>query len=161
MRASLFLTFLLAALWLAISGVYKPVILLLGVASVGLVVWLSARMQVIGDEHDPLSFGLRLPIFWIWTLGEIIKANLHVARLTLHPKRISPHIVTVPMEQRSSVAKVVFGNTCTLTPGTVTLLLDREKLVAHALDQESAEALISGRLARKVAWLEGSSESSE
>lgn len=160
MRKILFLTFILAALWLAISGVYKPVILLLGMASIALVVWLSLRMKVVGDEHDPLFFAWRLPLFWLWTLGEIIQANIHVARITFNPQRISPRIVTLPVRQRSSLGKVIYGNTCTLTPGTVTLFLDPEKLVAHALDRESAEGLQSGRLARKIAWLEGSAERS-
>lgn len=160
MREILSLTVILAALWLAISGVYKPVIVLLGVASVVLVVWLAVRMRVVGDEHNPVFFAWRLPLFWLWTLREIIQANFHVARLTLKPERISPRIVTMPVRLNSSLGKVVYGNTCTLTPGTVTLFLDREKLVAHALDRQSAESLQCGRLARKVSWLEGSSEPS-
>jgi multicomponent Na+:H+ antiporter subunit E len=52
----------------------------------------------------------------------------------------------------------VYGNTCTLTPGTVTIGLDHKQLVAHALDRQSADALVSGRLADKICWLEGSSE---
>ncbi len=159
MRDIFFLTIILATLWLSISGVYKPVILLLGVASLVLVVWLSLRMKVVGDEHNPLVFVWRLPVFWIWALREIIRANLHVARLTFNPEQVSPRIVTLPVEQRSSLGKVVYGNTCTLTPGTVTLFLSREKLVAHALDKASADGLSSGEMGRKVRWLEGSPES--
>ncbi|TVS13690.1 MAG: cation transporter [Wenzhouxiangella sp.] len=158
MREAFFLTCWLVLLWLAISGVYKPVILLLGIASVMLVLWLSLRMKVVGEEHAPAIFGWRLPVFWVWTLVEIVRSNLHVARLTFSPEKISPRIVTTDVPFRTSVAKVVYGNTCTLTPGTVTLMLTRDKLVAHALDQTSSETLTSGRLARKVLWLEGSPE---
>jgi multicomponent Na+:H+ antiporter subunit E len=159
MRNTFLLIFLLALLWLAISGVYKPVVLALGVGSVLLVTWLALRMEVVGDEHNPLLFAWRLPLFWLWALAEIVRSNLHVARLIFNPDDISPRIVTTDVPFKSSLGKVVYGNTCTLTPGTVTLMLSREKLVAHALDAASAEALVSGKLARKVRWLEGSPES--
>lgn len=158
MRNVLFLSLTLAGLWLAISGVYKPVLFFLGACSVVLVVWVALRMKIVGDEHNPLVFSWRLPVFWLWALGQIIQANLHVTRLVFSPEKISPRIVSVPVPHESSLGKVVYGNTCTLTPGTVTIGLDRNKLVAHALDQQSAESLVSGRLADKVRWLEGSQE---
>ena len=158
MKHAIFLSMTLVGLWLAISGVYKPLLFVLGVVSIGLVIWVSLRMKIVGEEHNPLVFSWRLPVFWLWALKEIFQANLHVARLVFQPDQISPRIVRVPVPLDSSLAKVVYGNTCTLTPGTVTLTLDHEKLVAHALDERSAEALVSGRLARKVQWLEGSRE---
>ncbi|MCA1779000.1 MAG: Na+/H+ antiporter subunit E [Xanthomonadaceae bacterium] len=161
MRDTFFLSLLLAALWLAISGVYKPVILMLGGASLLLVVWLSLRMKIVGEEHNPTVFSWRLPLFWLWALVQIIQSNLHVARLVFSPQKISPRIVTVPVPMKSSLGKVVFGNTCTLTPGTVTIGLNREKLVAHALDRQSARALVSGQLAAKIVWLEGSTEKTQ
>lgn len=156
MRNIFLLTLSLILFWLAISGVYKPVVLLLGAGSVALVVWLSWRMKVIGEEHDPLLFAWRLPVFWAWALLEIVRANIHVARLTFSPEKISPRIISTDVPFKRDLSKVVYGNTCTLTPGTVTLMLTRDKLVAHALDQASGEALASGRLARKIHWLEGS-----
>ncbi|MEE4638167.1 MAG: Na+/H+ antiporter subunit E [Wenzhouxiangella sp.] len=158
MRDVFFLTLTLSGLWLAISGVYKPVIFFLGGASVVIVIWVSLRMRVVGDEHNPLVFSWRLPVFWLWALGQIIRANLHVALLVFRPEKISPRIVTVPVPHKSALGKVVYGNTCTLTPGTVTIGLDHKQLVAHALDRQSADALVSGRLADKICWLEGSSE---
>ena len=158
MRDTIFLIVLLALLWLAISGVYKPVVLALGAGSIGLVIWLSLRMRVIGEEHNPLVFAWRLPLFWIWALAEIVRSNLHVARLVFDPQAVSPRIVTTRVPFKSALGKVVYGNTCTLTPGTVTLMLSEDKLVAHALDAQSAEALSDGKLARKVRWLEGNTE---
>jgi multicomponent Na+:H+ antiporter subunit E len=156
MRYILALTFLLAALWLAISGVYKPVILLLGVGSIGLVVWLAMRMEVVGEEHNPVIYSWRLPLYWGWLLWQIVLANLHVARLILSPRRIQPQVFKVPVSYRSAVAGVTYANSTTLTPGTVSLLLTPSELTVHALDARSAEDLKQGRMARKIAWLEGS-----
>lgn len=159
MRELALLIFLLALLWVGISGVYKPVVLVLGAASVVLVAWLAVRMKMVDREHSSLVLSWRLPLYWVWVMKEIIQANIHVARLTFSPKKVKPRIVVTDAPFKTSVGKVVYGNTCTLTPGTVTLVLTKDKLVAHALDTESAASLVSGELADKVRWLEGSARS--
>jgi len=149
------LAFVLALLWLSISGVYKPAILLLGVGSIALVVWLSRRMDVVGVEHNPALFSWRLPVYWLWLIGQIVKANLEVAAVVLFPAgRIHPTIFTAPVRLKSSVGKVTYGNSITLTPGTVTLQLDRNQIKVHALLKSSAEGVESDAMQRKVVWLE-------
>ena len=157
-RLAFSLTLLLAALWLAVSGVYKPVILALGVASVALVVWLSVRMRVIGVEHNPVLFSWRLPAYWFWLIKRIFWANIQVTRRVFQPQGIKPSIIVVPVTQKTSIGKVTYGNSCTLTPGTVTLRLTREELTAHVLDDESARDLTDGSMAEKICWLEGKTE---
>jgi len=156
MRYLFSLSLVLAILWLSISGVYKPQIIALGGASVVLVVWLSRRMDVVGVEHNPALYSWRLPVYWAWLVGEIVKANLTVVRLVLSPTRISPRILTVPVPHENAVSKVTYANSCTLTPGTVTLVLEQNELTAHVLDAGSAEDLKSGRMAAKISWLENS-----
>ncbi|AKS40769.1 Na+/H+ antiporter subunit E [Wenzhouxiangella marina] len=154
MRYLISLSLLLAALWLGISGVYKPLMFMLGAASVLVVVWLSRRMDVVGVEHNPALYSWRLPVYWAWLVGQIIKANLTVAKLVLNPARIRPQIVRVPVPLESKVAKVTYANSCTLTPGTVTLQLEPDELTAHVLDAGSAEDLQAGHMAARIAWLE-------
>jgi len=158
MRYLISLGLLLALLWLSISGVYKPQIIALGAASVVLVVWLSRRMDVVGVEHNPVLYSWRLLVYWAWLIVEIVKANLTVVGLVLNPSRIGPRIVTVPVPHDNAVAKVTYANSCTLTPGTVTLLLEETELTAHVLDAGSAEDLQSGRMATKISWLESAGQ---
>ena len=156
MRYVASLALVLAVLWLAVSGVYKPLILLLGAGSVALVVWISIRMDVVGVEHDPVLFSWRLPVYWAWLVGQIVMANFHVAARALSPgAKVSPRIIQVPVELESAVAKVTYANSCTLTPGTVALLLEPDRLTVHALTREAADRLSSGEMARWAAWLEG------
>lgn len=154
MRYLLSLAVLLAALWLSISGVYKPIILALGSASVVLVVWLSARMEVVGTEHNPVIYSWRLPVYWAWLVGQIIAANLNVARSILSLSRIDPRLIRVPVGHSSAVAKVTFANSVTLTPGTISLYLSDTQLLVHALDRQSAEGVEEGEMDRRVQWLE-------
>lgn len=149
------LTILLALLWLAISGVYKPPILFLGAGSIALVVWLSQRMDVVGVEHNPALYSWRLPVYWIWLSGQIIKANLEVAAAALAPSgRLKPSVFQAPVRLKSSVGKVTYGNSITLTPGTVTLQLEPDQIRVHALLESSAEGVKSDVMQRRIEWLE-------
>ncbi len=156
MRYLVSLSLLLALLWLGISGVYKPLLFLLGGASVAFVVWVSRRMDVAGVEHNPVLYSWRLPIYWAWLVWEIVKANFEVARAALGPRgRVRPQVVRVPVRLRTPIAKVTYANSITLTPGTVTLQLEPDWIEAHALLDSTARSLESGEMERRIAWLEG------
>ena len=159
MRYFISLTLLLGILWLGLSGVYKPLLFVLGAASIALVVWLTERMEVLGAEHDPATLSWRLPVYWIWLMGQVILANLAVARAVLDPRRIRPRLITIPAAQRTRVAQVTYGNSITLTPGTVTTRLDSaaSQLEIHALLPEAVADLEAGEMGRRVSWLEGPS----
>ena len=160
MRYAASLATVLVLLWLGLSGVYKPLILGLGAASIALVVWISRRMDVVGVEHDPTVYSWRLPAYWGWLLWQIIVANFEVAACVLQPSRVRPQVVRVPVPPRTAVGKVTYGNSVTLTPGTVTLLLEPDQLTAHALHPGSAEGLESGAMAKRILWLEAGRPSS-
>ncbi|WP_440997684.1 Na+/H+ antiporter subunit E [Arhodomonas sp. SL1] len=154
MRYASSLAAVLVLLWLGLSGVYKPLILGLGAASIALVVWIARRMDVVGVEHNPVLYSWRLPVYWGWLLWQIALANLQVAACALQPSRLRPQVVRVPVPHRTAVAKVTYGNSVTLTPGTVTLLLAPDELTAHALHQDAADDLKSGKMAERIVWLE-------
>jgi len=155
MRYVLSLTVLLSLLWLGMSGVYKPLLFGLGAVSVAFVIWVSRRMDVVGVEHNPILYSWRLPVYWLWLLWEIVKSNIEVARAALLPRRlVRPRVVRVPTTLASAVGKVTYANSVTLTPGTVTLLLEEDYLEVHALLESSAASLASGEMERMVDWLE-------
>ncbi|GAB4174877.1 MAG: Na+/H+ antiporter subunit E [Wenzhouxiangellaceae bacterium] len=156
MRYAISLGLVLAVLWLALSGVYKPLMFGLGAASVLFVVWVAMRMEVIGVEHNPVLYSWRLPVYWLWLLREVIVANLQVARAVIDPRRIDPQVLHLPLALNSAIAKVTYANSITLTPGTVTLRLEKGHVEVHALTREAVDGLRSGQMERMVAWLESS-----
>lgn len=160
MRYIISLSLIMTALWLALSGVYKPLILGLGAASIALSVWLAHRMDVVGAEHNPGMFSWRLPVYWGWLVWQIVVANVQVARLVLAPRvigprGIGPRVIKVPVPQSTDVGRATYANSVTLTPGTVSLILTPGELTVHALTRPAAEELESGAMAEKVRWLEG------
>ena len=62
----------------------------------------------------------------------------------------------IPAKQTSDVGRVLYANSITLTPGTVTVAHDGKTITIHALTDEAAEGLRSGEMDRRVRRVEGS-----
>ncbi|MDX1483972.1 MAG: Na+/H+ antiporter subunit E [Alphaproteobacteria bacterium] len=139
------------ALWLLLSGHYVPLLLSLGAISAVLIVWIAARLDVIDDEAIPLQLKLGYVGYLAWLGKEITKANIDVAKLIINPALpISPVMVRVPATQRTDVGKVIYANSITLTPGTVSVEVLDDEILVHAITREAAEGLASGDMDRRV-----------
>ena len=129
----------LSALWLGLSGLYKPLILGLGGVSVLIAVILAARLDTVDREGSPYVRTLQLFSYWGWLMVEIVKANWPVIKACLSANlNINPALVKVKTRCESDFAKTIFANSITLTPGTVTVEVEGDKLLVHALFEESA-----------------------
>ena len=149
----LFLT--LAAFWLAISGHYTTFMITLGVISIFFVILIAHRMDVIDHEAQPLHLTLKLPAYYAWLVKEIVLANLVVVKhIWLGNKSISPVFATITSSQKTEIGKVIYANSITLTPGTVTVNLEGDKFLVHALLRESIDDLETGEMDRRVSQLE-------
>lgn len=146
----------LFGLWLLLSGHYTPLLLGFGVASCALVVLISARMDVVDREGHPIHLGPRALTYWPWLFVEIVKANIDVAKRIVDPKLpISPTMLRVKASQKTEVGRVIYANSITLTPGTVSVELEGDMIEVHALTVEGAEALLEGEMDRRVTAMEG------
>ena len=52
---------------------------------------------------------------------------------------------------RHNAAVVLFGNSITLTPGTITAEVDRNNLIVHAMDKALSEDFESKEMESKIA----------
>ena len=148
----------LALVWVLWSGHFEPLVVGFGVASVALTVFIAKRLRILDQEAQPMGvFLLRFPVFVGWLIGEIIQANLQVARIILSPSLpIGSHLIKVPATQKTDLGKVIHANTITITPGTVSLDVRDDFILVHALDDSLASQDDSGRNDRMISWLEGS-----
>ena len=156
MKHWLLLGVILSAVWLAWSGYFdQPFLLLLGFGSVAATVQLAVRMGIVDDEGTPLDYRFRPLSFGIWLGKEIVKSNIEVTRLILDPAMpIRPQMFKVKASQRTELGRVIFANSITLTPGTVSVGLDNNQIWVHALSFEGAAEDLSGEMARRVCALE-------
>lgn len=150
------LALLLGALWAGMSGHGEALIIGLGVAAVVLSVWLARRMGLVDREGIPLDTLPRVPLYWLWLGKEVVKANLAVGRSVLSPDPgLEPSVLEVPDGQGSDFGRALYGNSITLTPGTVTLETDGRVMRVHALTRAAADDLRSGEMAKRTASVDG------
>lgn len=157
MRHILILGLSLAALWLVLSGFFTPLMLSFGLFSVVLVLVIVHRMDVVDHEGHPLHLKPhRLLMFWVWLLKEIVVSNITVAKIILSPRLpISPTVTTVNVSELSVVGKATYGNSVTLTPGSLTIELDPDgTATVHTLTREGAADLKTSSMAARLAAVE-------
>ena len=145
---------LLAAAWLLWSGFFNPLMLVLGGFSCALVLLVAYRMHLFDSDVFALRFTSRLFRFWIWLGREIVRSGLEVTRTVLHPRLpISPTVAKFDSRCEHPVDRVILGNSITLTPGTLTLQIDKQNFVVHALNEQGARAILEGEMDRRVSAL--------
>ena len=134
---------LLAALvvfWYTMSGMNEPLILGFGAISIIITMVLSWRLNVIDSDSSPYGRVVQFLVYWAWLFIEILKANWRVIQACVKADLdINPALVKVKTVCRSDLAKTTFANSITLTPGTVTVSVEGDKLLVHALYEEDAE----------------------
>lgn len=141
----------LAAAWLLWSGIYKPLLLVLGAFSCLLTVYIKHRMKYFEADVFALRFGRRLISYWLWLAKEVIKSSLDVARIVLSPSLpISPEVVTIKASCKHPVDQAILANSITLTPGTLALDVHNGEIIVHALTSEGADELRRGEMDRRV-----------
>lgn len=145
----------LSILWLLLSGHYTTLLLALGLASIVFVVHLANRMDVVDNEGHPVHLKmLSLLVYWCWLFREIVLSNLDVCRRILHPDLpMSPRVIKVSCSQSDDLGRVIYANSITLTPGTVSLEVDETGIEVHALSREAADGLKTGEMDRRVSNL--------
>jgi len=131
--------------WMLLSGRFDYFHLSLGVVSSAIVAYLSHDLlfrdiRARNRHIEAVRFLKYLP----WLFWQIVLANIHVAYLALHPRMstlIDPHIIKFKTKLKKDLSLTTFGNSITLTPGTITVLIQEGHYYVHALDRLVAESL--------------------
>lgn len=152
MAASLFL------FWLALSGHYTPFLLVSGLVAALGVAFLGIRSGYADEEGHPVEFILRGLVYWPWLVVEIAKSALSVARVIVDPKLpIKPRLIRAEASQRTAIGIATYANSITLTPGTITVEVNRRnhEFLVHALTEDSAAGVLDGAMDSRVRSFEG------
>jgi len=145
-------TVLLFVFWIVLSGKLDRSHLFAGaICAIAVSLWTGRLLrlppQVGSSASHPLAgvFWSRFPMYLLWLAWQVIRANLHVAWIVLHPRMpIEPSLVRLDKPAPHTFARLVLANSITLTPGTVTLDVDDTGYLVHALTSRSASGLRSG-----------------
>jgi multicomponent Na+:H+ antiporter subunit E len=134
--------------WFLLAGHFAPIDIAMAILG-------SALVARVNRDQERLSGVFRqagpLLLYAPWLAREIWRANLQVLRIVLHPRLpIDPVVVRLRTSFTSQLATTTLANSITLTPGTVTLDVEGDELVVHALTAAAAVDLLAGGMARRV-----------
>ena len=155
MKAAFSLTIALGLTWACWSGHSEPFIIALGVWSIAATIWLVHRMSILDGEAAPTLFGIRPLLYLPYLIREIIRSNYDVMRIILSPVMpLQRNLVQITSHQKTDVGRVVLANSITLTPGTVTVRVEADQMLVHALSFDGGEEDLSGEMDRRVCAME-------
>ncbi len=155
MRHTISLALVLAAIWLLNSGHYTSLILSLGAGSIAFVVYIAHRMDVIDHESQPLQITRNFPYYYYWLTIQVAYANIDVVkRIWMGNSSIDPAMGKLKATQATDMGKVIYANSITLTPGTVSVDIQDDIITVHALTQAALTDLEGGEMDRQVTCLE-------
>ncbi len=137
-----FISLAILTLWLALAPSPDFGQIMLGVA-------LGIAIPKITVRFWPRRPRLARPrtavLLFLRVLWDIVVANWQVARLVLGPlDRLTPDFLEVPLDIEDPFAATVLASIVSLTPGTVSIDIDRERrlLYLHALNIGDKAAVI-------------------
>ena len=134
--------------WLILSGIPTIGMIALGVLSSLLIIFLINKMDIIDHETSLLNFKpIRLLIYFFWLIKEMMLSNILVCYYIISPKaKINPSVIKVKASQKSEVGKVLYANSITFTPGTVTIDVNGDDLVVHVLAEPFKNSILKNTM---------------
>lgn len=152
---------ILFAFWVIFSGRFEVEYLAIGAGAAALATFLSRSLVFPRKEEGATStpappLGIPRPARFIryvmWFLWEMIKANIQLAWIVIQPRLpIAPAMFHFQSSLTQPVSQVTLGNSITMTPGTLTVVLKDGHYIIHALVPEAAETLITAEMQNHVA----------
>ena len=144
----------LFGLWVVLSGKIDGFHLGIGAITAVVVARLARNLlrlpPAVGRSLDHPLQGVawfRVATYAPWLAWQIALASVQIARVVFDPKLpIQPRIVRFKSGLPHTLARLTLAQSITLTPGTVTLDLEEDEFVIHALTHEAADEIDKGRM---------------
>ncbi len=146
----------LGAFWLLMSGLYKTLILVFGLCSVLLVFYFLDRMNSKDGHRLEINLSImRACKYALWLFSEIVKSNIAVTKILLSKNiAINQKFIEVPSSQKTELGQVIYANSITLTPGTVTIETKQNNFIVHVLNENETTCEELKKMDRQVSIIE-------
>lgn len=130
---------LLLIVWLMLNSTMSLGHIILGSILAVVIPLICAPLRI---PQPAVKRPIKALIYVFVVLKDIIVANLEVAFLVIGPlRKIKPGFVAVPLDLKDTLPITVLASTVTMTPGTVSGELSKDKkwLYVHVLDMPENE----------------------
>jgi multicomponent Na+:H+ antiporter subunit E len=100
----------------------------------------------------PWKIQLRYFRYFLWLAREIFNSAVSVTKYVYGSEKYyySPKASWIKSKQKSDFDLILYANSITLTPGTITVDIDGKDLLIHALDESSIRDLGRGEMDGKI-----------
>ena len=130
-----------------------------GAVSVIIVLYVLKRMDEVDNERQKIGTGFQLIRYFPWLFVQIVKSSIQVTKLIWgSSENISPVLEKISAQDVPMKSRVLYANSITLTPGTLSVDLVDGEVTVHALQKSSIEELKEGLMQRKLTDIWGGKE---
>lgn len=110
------------------------------------------------SSKTEMKFINKLPLiikYLIILVVEVFKANVDIIKLVLSKDpEIKPTLMYFRTDLKSKVARVALANSITLTPGTITVTMNDDELLIHAIHKKNLDGIDESIFVEKLRELE-------
>ncbi|MBN1777049.1 MAG: Na+/H+ antiporter subunit E [Clostridiales bacterium] len=144
-------------LWIAFNGRVTLEIAGIGAVIVAALYFFCVKFLDYGLRRE-LRILRMIPAALVYVavlLKEIVQASFQLMRIMLRTKyEVKPQLITFCTPLKTTLAQSLLANSITLTPGTLSVFCEGEKLTVHCLDQSFAEGIENLSFQRRLMRLE-------
>lgn len=144
-------------LWVIFNGNFTLEIALFGVVIAAVMFAFICKFMDYSIEKEKRLFrnSLRILRYICVLVIEIVKANFAVVHLILTQKEEPvPVLVTFQGNLKTRMGQAALANAITLTPGTITVLLEKNTYTVHCLDETLAEGISQSDFEKRLEEIE-------
>ncbi len=148
MRIKILYIFLLILFWLGLNSnlTISGLIICAIVCLTALII--SCKLALIPSQNN-IKFGFLFYVLWLFK--EIYLSAIYVTKIAWKRNMsLFPGLAIVESDIKSELGMVIYANSITLTPGTVTLSVDKNLLLVHAIDSSLLDSLEDGEMESRI-----------
>ena len=148
---------LLFIFWIVLNGNISVEIVLFGIGiciAVQRFTYKNTRLTPTLEKRAARKLLLTIEYLFI-LLIEVLKANIDIIKLVLSPNsEIKPTLKYITTDLKSRAGRVALANSITLTPGTITVTMNDDELLIHAIHESNLDGMEESIFVQKLRRLE-------
>ena len=136
-------------IWFVLSGNLEPFYIICGIFSIIISIVLTNKLN--SRDTFKLKFSLGFFLYLFWLIGEIAASSIKVAKkIWAFKLDISPSSRYIETKLVSPGQIIIYANSITLTPGTITLDIKPYLFLVHSLEESGFEDLAKGDMEKRI-----------
>jgi len=148
---------LLFIFWIILNGNISVEIVLFGIGiciAVQRFTYKNTRLTRTLEKRAARKLLLIIEYLFILVI-EVLKANIDIIKLVLSPNsEIKPTLKYITTDLKSRAGRVALANSITLTPGTITVTMNDDELLIHAIHESNLDGMEESIFVQKLRRLE-------